>query len=239
MSNLDSKSKSQDLYSGQAKKFADFIENSFSWTYIEGPTLERCFGDLKLNTLHILDAGCGSGRSIDFLLTKGADSGRILGVDSSSELLEIARKKYPNVKVERGDLAKISFPEGSFNLIVCSLVLNHVDNENFEMLLRQFYTWLTDGGTLIYVTGHPVRMVRDNLSNYFSRELMMVDTPWGTKTTYYQRPLSDYINRTIEAGFDILYIDEGEIPEEGKSDPEGYARYAVSPARLGVRAIKR
>ncbi|TSC66738.1 MAG: type 11 methyltransferase [Microgenomates group bacterium Gr01-1014_80] len=239
MSSLDAEPEPKDLYRGQARQFADFIENSFSWTYIEGPTLERCLGNLKLNTLHILDAGCGSGRSIDLLLAKGANPGNILGVDSSNELLAIARTKYSKVKFEHEDLTKISLPEGNFDLIVCSLVLNHVDNDAFKILLKKFHSWLIDGGTLVYVTGHPVRMVRDDLSSYFSRELMEVDTPWGTRTTYFQKPLSDYFNKTIATGFDVTYIDEGEIPEEGKSDPKGYARYIVSPARLGVRAVKR
>lgn len=61
-----------------------------------------------------LDIGCGAGE-ISLRLASGAPSARVLGVDVSAELLEVARKRgetIANVQFELGDAAQWNAGEG-------------------------------------------------------------------------------------------------------------------------------
>ena len=59
-----------DFYKHQAKKYAKFAENSFTWKFIEKPSFEKHIGKELKNDWKVLDAGCGEGRVIEFLLSK-------------------------------------------------------------------------------------------------------------------------------------------------------------------------
>jgi ubiquinone/menaquinone biosynthesis C-methylase UbiE len=77
----------------------------------------------------ILDVGCGSGfvtRDIA-RLTKGT----VLAIDGSSSLLTVAQKilsEYSNVFICMGDAQQLCFPENTFDLVTCNLLLMWADN---------------------------------------------------------------------------------------------------------------
>lgn len=74
----------------------------------------------------ILDVGCGTGRHAIRMAEAGAE---VTGVDFSLKMLEVARKKAAGlgVKFMHSDLNAIPLDE-PFDMVVCSLVLNHVED---------------------------------------------------------------------------------------------------------------
>jgi len=81
---------------------------------------------LDLGRAAILDAGCGSGDTIAQLMGLGADPGRIVGVDLLEDRIDSARQNLPAVRFERADLRHLEFPDGSFDLVISSLLFGSI-----------------------------------------------------------------------------------------------------------------
>jgi SAM-dependent methyltransferase len=227
---------------GDAKKYSNWAENSFTWQYIEKPSL---FNNLKkyLNRkISIIEAGCGAGRTINFLIQNGASETNILGVDIDSELLKFAKKRFPKAHYIHDSISEnLSLKEEDYDLITCHNVLHYLNDRQFSQTLKNFYKWLKKDGLLFIITPHPVHMaevVYHDIGKYFKRGKHMVKTRWGEQAPYYQRLVSDYINEFVAAGFFIEQVEEPEIITEGKRDKKQYRHYSTSPARLAIKARK-
>lgn len=98
----------------------------------------------------VLDAGCGTGGLCGFLEAEGIRS--ISGCDAEAEAIEhgIKRGRLKNAVV--ADVCKLPFADNSFDLVVCSEVLEHVpDHEKgFSEILR-----VSRGPVLFTVPAHP------------------------------------------------------------------------------------
>jgi tellurite methyltransferase len=226
------------LYKYQAAKYATFADTSFSWQYFEKPLLDQVLSSLRLKNVKILDAGCGNGRTIKYLLDKKIPEANILGVDISSEMLSIAEKHLPGIKFINSELAKFSSAQ-KFDLIICTHVLHYLDQKGFQKTLINFYKLLKPGGTLFFVVTHPVRTSYYNLADYFKRDWIIDHTPWGTASPLFLRPISDMVNETIKASFKIKLLEEPQLPVESKDlDPVNYLKYSNCPSRIAIVAIK-
>ena len=51
---------------------------------------------------------------------------RVVGVDSSAEMLDVARTKVPDGDFHVGELDDLPVPDASVDLVVCALALSHV-----------------------------------------------------------------------------------------------------------------
>jgi len=69
-----------------------------------------------------LDVGCGTGVVSDAIMDL-AWPGAVTGIDASEPYLEAARRKVPGARFELGDATALPFPDGSFEAVVCSLML--------------------------------------------------------------------------------------------------------------------
>lgn len=97
----------------------------------------------------ILDIGCGVG-TVDFYL--GSLGVKVLGIDISSNGIEIAKKNSKHLGVARlVKFSRMNFPESlpkkRFDLIVCSEVLEHLDND--ENAVKGIFNLLKPGGLVI------------------------------------------------------------------------------------------
>lgn len=97
------------------------------------------------NPLRICDLGCGRG----WLAGEMTKFGNVTGVDLSPQGIGLARKSWPTVRFEVGDVTKWRSPD-EFDLIVSSEVMEHVlDKRGFVETVRAL---LRPGGLAVLTT---------------------------------------------------------------------------------------
>jgi len=96
-----------------------------------------------------LDAACGTGRHTGRLVARGH---RVIGVDSSPEMLERARARVPEADFRRGDLDSLPVPDDHVDVIVCALALVHLPR--LAPAFREFARVLRPGGHLLITDVH-------------------------------------------------------------------------------------
>jgi len=100
----------------------------------------------------ILEVGCGTG-IISLELAKTARN--VVGIDIAETALDFGRclaesLGYTNVEFKKGDAKNLEFNDESFNVVVCSEVLEHLLDT--EKAISEFHRVLNKEGTLILTT---------------------------------------------------------------------------------------
>jgi 2-polyprenyl-3-methyl-5-hydroxy-6-metoxy-1,4-benzoquinol methylase len=103
----------------------------------------------------ILDAGCGVGHLLDYLLT--GSSARGIGVDHSAAALRTASSHFPRSLYSRQDLTAIGLKDGAFDKIICFNAIEHIANQ--EQVMWEFDRLLKPGGHLVIGTN-----IKDSLA---------------------------------------------------------------------------
>lgn len=110
---------------------------------------------IELESLQVLDVGCGTGFWLRQLVDLGADPGRLTGTDLSAARLDIARAKNPGITwVETaGDLP---FDDESFDLVVQTVVFSSIPDEGLRRELAAEMNRVTrPGGHILWVDLKP------------------------------------------------------------------------------------
>ena len=98
----------------------------------------------------VLDLGCGTGEPVArYLLEKGF---RVVGVDESEKMLEIARRVVPGAVFVRADMGALSL-EGAFAAAVAWDSVFHVERARHREIFRRLWALLADGGRLLLSAG--------------------------------------------------------------------------------------
>ncbi len=105
--------------------------------------------DLRGKT--VLDAGCGTGGFCSIAEKQLAS--KVVGIDISPAMIEIARTQTTLTEFRCGSLINVVIEENCFDVIICSLVLGHV--EYLAPALTPLLKGLTAGGVLIITDFHP------------------------------------------------------------------------------------
>lgn len=97
----------------------------------------------------VLDAGCGTGTLIPFLLKEVGRSGCVYGLDLSQEMLQGARQKHydGNVSFLKADVANIPLPSESIDRVICFRTFADIDDKRGA--LRQYFRVLRPGGIVV------------------------------------------------------------------------------------------
>lgn len=74
-----------------------------------------------------MDVGCGEGFTLN-KLKKNNIGKKYLGIDYSKTAIEIGKRLYPELDLKTGDIYKLEFKDNSFDLVICSEVLEHLEN---------------------------------------------------------------------------------------------------------------
>jgi len=128
-----------------------------------GEELRQQFGDVdiylfdqilrgRFDTRHrVLDAGCGDGRNLIYLLQHGFDC---YGVDSEPSAIDVVRRTVsrlaPNLPLTNfafADLVNIPHPDGRMHAVMCSAVLHFANDEaHFTAMVNEMWRVLARGG---------------------------------------------------------------------------------------------
>ncbi len=152
----------------------------------------------------VLDLGCGAGVPCTAVLAERHD---VLGVDLSAAQLELARRNVPGARFERGDMTRLSFPDGSFDAVTAFYSVLHVPREEHGALFARIACWLRPGGRFLAALGRG--------------EANGVEAEWLGTPMFFSSNGSAENRRLLEAAGFTLEVDEPATLEE----PEGPATF--------------
>ncbi len=99
--------------------------------------------------MRILDAGCGSGRNLVYLLSQNYE---VFGADTNPEAIETVRAlatHLPKTNFRLEPVEAMSFPKAYFDVVISSAVLHFArDDRHFRAMLRGLWRALKPGGLL-------------------------------------------------------------------------------------------
>ncbi|MBI3234207.1 MAG: class I SAM-dependent methyltransferase [Bacteroidetes bacterium] len=103
----------------------------------------------------VLDVGCGPGNITKYLLSIRPDF-EILGIDTSANMIELAKKNNPTAKFSLMDCRQMSELQQKFDGIICGFCLPYLTPVECAKLLYDAISSLKENGViyLSFVDGH-------------------------------------------------------------------------------------
>jgi cyclopropane fatty-acyl-phospholipid synthase-like methyltransferase len=103
----------------------------------------------------VLEIGCGPGNITKYLLTKRDDL-KIMGIDISENMIELAKKNNPLAKFELMDCREIDKLNKKFDAIVCGFCIPYLSYNDCHKLISDCHNLLNDAGILYlsFLGGH-------------------------------------------------------------------------------------
>ena len=136
--------------------------------------------------LTVLDAGCGFGRNLVYLLREGC---RVFACDINPHAVEQTRRLAASLKNPSPEehfrvapVEQIPFPDAIADVVICSAVLHFARSaEHFYAMLNELWRTLKPGGLLFCRLGSRIGMDFEPLSGGLYRvgnsEWFLVDEP--------------------------------------------------------------
>lgn len=164
---------------------------------LEAVSLRQSLSDIQFE--NCLEIGCGTGKNTEWLITKGK---RILAVDISDDMLNIAKQKITddNVRFVKADITgDWHFTDETFDLVVCSLVLEHI--EDIASVIQEIADHLRPGGTLYIGELHPFKQYTGSKARF--------ETEQGEQVVpCFNHHVSDFTMAAVKVGLKIESLDE-------------------------------
>jgi len=161
----------------------------------------------------VLDLGSGAGFDVFLAAKKVGESGKVIGVDFSEEMLKKARDNaekyiYKNVEFKSGDIEKLPIEDDLIDVVISNCVINLAPNK--KKVFQESYRVLKKGGKMfvsdIVLLGELTKEQKEN------RGLIS-----GCVAGALQK--EDYIKIIRDTGFEVVIL--GEDKEISKSQYEG------------------
>jgi len=135
----------------------------------------------------VLDAGCGYGRNLVYLLRCGCN---VFAIDEEAAAIEHVRQlstslgtALPSKNFQVGRIEQMPFPEGFADVVLCTAVLHFArDNQHFLAMLKELWRMVNPGGMLFCRLGSRIGMDFEQLRGNIYRipdgsEWFLVDQP--------------------------------------------------------------
>ena len=133
----------------------------------------------------VLDLGCGTGLAIEFL---GCEPEHYVGVDLSSEMLEVARTKFPRHQFYEKSILEVAFSQ-KFDLVVSAFdTLNHfLNTDDWKKMFEIASLHLAPEGLFVF----DVVSTYDHEINWPDQVNFTESEDW----VYFQRSDFDYVSK--------------------------------------------
>ena len=139
------------------------------------PSIQEQFGQIDIYVfdqilrgniapgMKVLDAGCGYGRNLVYLLREGC---KIFALDADADGVEHVRQLsqsletgLPAENFQVGPIERMPFADGFADVVICNSVLHFArDERHFQAMLRELWRVLRPGGMLFSRLGSRIGM---------------------------------------------------------------------------------
>ena len=145
----------------QQKSYWNSVSDTKNFTT---PFQSDIFSSLVPKSAHILDVGCGYGRTLDELYHLGYHN--LTGIDFSSGMIERGRGLYPYLDLQVKKSDTIDFGDNSFDAVILFAVLTCiVKDEEQQFLVGEISRVLKPGG-ILYVNDFLLNDDERNIDRY-------------------------------------------------------------------------
>jgi ubiquinone/menaquinone biosynthesis C-methylase UbiE len=114
----------------------------------EEPLVDALTRDLPVG--RALDVACGTGRHAARLAAAGHET---VGIDATPAMLDLARKRAPDVDFRVGDFTALPVDDGSFDFAICALALAHLPDPT--PAIAEIARAVRPGGRVVLTDAHP------------------------------------------------------------------------------------
>jgi len=146
----------------------------------------------------VLDAACGTGRYTRRLAERGH---AVVAVDSSAEMLAIARQAAPKADCRVGALEALPLEDACVDAAVCALALTHV--ADLGPVMAEFARVLRPGGHLVISNMHAATMLFGSIPR------VLTDDGRPARIATWRHETGDYFRAATKSG---LRASAGEEP---------------------------
>jgi len=207
--------------------------------FINRPAVIRMIGDV--NGKSILEAGCGSGYFASLLARKG---GIVCGIDKDTNILcEAERSNAFGIRYQPGNIERLPYDDGSFDVVSLTSVLMYNDAEVMKEAYAQAWKVTKPDGRVVVSVPHPNlylsgSVARDEEDSWLKLKLHGI-SPEGTEVftqeyfdidgnstvlDVYSNTIDDYVNCGLHAGMSLLRMESVKFPEELIKKSIGWGR---------------
>ncbi len=199
----------------------------------------KLFGDLRGKK--VLEIGCGSGHSLEYLAKQGAEE--LWGIDLSSTQIDTASQYLQDKGIQANLFCSpmeqdIALPQNYFDVVYSIYALGWTTD--LQQTVKLIYSYLKDDGILIFSWDHPifpcVNFQDDQVimkKSYFIEGYEYIEKK-GEPVYLPRIRLSTYINELAKAGFKLETLIEGDLSD--KYQKQGAATsgkyYTLEKARI-------
>lgn len=158
--------------------------------------LERWLGTARLSRAlktDLFDEGVAEGL-FPWLAARGV---AVVGIDVSPDVVEAARRRYPELDARLADVRALPFADGEFDVVVSNSTLDHFDSKSeVDEAIAEIARVLAPGGVLVLTLDNPLNPIvalRNALPFRWLHALRLV--PYYTGATYAPRRLRASLRR--------------------------------------------
>lgn len=200
-----SREKVQDMYQSRAKQY-DFTTilfrliglrmRAYRLAAIKKLSLQR--GDF------VIELGCGTGLNFTFLINNIGPEGRLIGVDLTPGMLDIAqvrvqRSGWKNVELIQSDVTVFDFPKG-VNGVLATGLFGYIPE--YDRVIKEASQSLVPGGHIAILDGKQP----ENLPSWLFRSVLKLGGPFGYTPEYFNvRPWESVERYLKETSFETRY----------------------------------
>jgi len=150
----------------------------------------------------VVDVGCGPGHVTAHLASLGLD---VAGVDLSPKMVEIARRRYPELRFSVGSMTALDLPDGELGGLVAWWSIFHLPPEELPKVFAGFRRTHAPGGRLL-------------IGFHVGDERLSPETAYGHPVTYdaYLLEPGRIVDLLGQAGFEVA----ARLTMEGRKRPQ-------------------
>ena len=186
----------QQAYNQWAGSYDDVVNPTRD---LEAIAIRTILGSFDLSQSNVLELGAGTGKNTAWLLEKASE---ITAADFSEEMLSKAKARFgtENVTFQQTDLReKWPFAASSFDVITCSLILEHI--QNLDHIFEEASRVLRDEGLFYLGELHPGKQYIGSKARF--------DTGNGVfELDCFIHHVSDYLNASKKNAFQLVILEE-------------------------------
>ena len=106
----------------------------------------------------VLEVGFGTGWAIEKIRRAAGESGSVCGIDLSAGMMEMTMRRLGRagfagaVELEQGDITKLPYPDGIFDVVFSSFVIELLGTPEIPVALSEIKRVLKPGGRFVDVS---------------------------------------------------------------------------------------